>query len=282
MIRRFIGWLIALGFTIVGARRRKLRLYDDNEKILSLVGHDPTPDDFEQLMIWFIKHGFTFISTDDILNKKLPKGRKAWLTFDDGWIGFKALLPILERYNIPVTLFIAPHETERGQLWPDSIMAITPHSEIREMYSMDLPNREKIVDAILKTIGNPRRLMTESELKEISKNSLITLENHTWSHLSCSHRPVDEVIEEVRMTSSILTEWTNRVCRLVCFPYGHYNDEVKQAIIKEGLYPVTCDAGEMSIGAIGLKRNMFREHVSLSENICRCMNSWLKVVTPDK
>lgn len=282
MSRRFIGWLIALGFTIFGERGRKLRVYDSDEKILSLVGHNPNPEDFLRLMAWFVKHGFTFVSTDDILEKKLPKGRKAWLTFDDGWIGFKALIPILERYNIPATLFIAPHETARGQLWPDSIMSVTSHSEVRKMYGMDITTREKAVDAILGRIGNTRRLMTESDLKMISKNPLITLENHTWSHLSCSHRPVDEVKGEVRKASAILKEWTNRECRLVCFPYGHYNQDVKQAVIDEGLFPVTCDAGEMSVDAIGLKRNMFREHVTLSENVCRCLNSWLKVVTPDK
>lgn len=282
MIRRLIGWLIALWFILSGKLARMLKVYDRPENVLSLVGHDPKPEDFERLLSWIIKHGFTFVSTDDLLDGTLPDGRKAWLTFDDGWLGFLNLLPILEKYNVPVTIFIAPHETERGQLWPDSIMSEVTQKHIREMYSADLISREKEVDAILAQIGNPRRLMDFETLKKLAKHPLVTLENHTWSHLSCSHRPVAEIIDEVETTTEFIRNLTGRLCRLMCFPYGHYTREAFEAIEQLGLFPVTCDAGEMQIACVGAHRNMFREGVSDTENICRSLNAWINVTTPDR
>lgn len=282
MIRKVIGWGIAQWFILSGARKRKLKEYDNKNTVLSLVGHDPTPEELEKILQWLIDHGFTFVSTDQLLNKNLPKGRKAWLTFDDGWTSFKSFLPIFAKLRVPVTLFVAPHETERGQIWTNSIMSAVSMERIRGIYKMPLCEREKIVDEILAKIGNPRKLLTKEELVELAKSEWVTLENHTWSHLSCSHRPVADVVEEIKKANEILQEWTGRKCRLVCFPFGQYREGSYNAVLEMGLHPVTCEAGLMTIDKVGEYRNMFRENVSFSENICRCLNSWLKVVTPDK
>lgn len=282
MIRKLMGWAVAQWFILSGKLSRQLKVYDQEGAILSLVGHDPTPQELEKLLNWVKSKGFAFVSTDDLLDGKLPKGRKAWLTFDDGWKSFKTFLPVFEKLSIPVTVFIAPHETERGQLWTNSIMSVTSQAVIREMYKLPLVEREQKVDEILTKIGNPRMLLTKDELIEIAKHPLITLENHTWSHMSCSHRPVEDVVDEVKKTNEILQEWTGRKCRLVCFPFGQYREEAYKAVLEMGLRPVTCEAGLMTIDKVGEYRNMFRENVSFAENVCRMVNAWMKVQVPDK
>lgn len=282
MIRKMIGWGLAQWFILSGGLKRKLKEYDGEGAILSLVGHDPTPVELEKILKWVIDHGFTFVSTDQLLDKNLPKGRKAWLTFDDGWKSFNDFIPIFEKLNVPVTVFIAPHETERGQLWTNSIMPVTSQEDFRKLYKLPLVEREQKVDEILAKIGNPRKLLTKDELIEIAKHPLITLENHTWSHLSCSHRPVEDVVEEVRKASDTLQEWTGRKCRLVCFPFGQYREDAYNAVLEMGLRPVTCEAGLMIISKVGEYRNMFREKVSFAENVCRILNAWMKVQVPDK
>lgn len=267
---------------LTGKRRQKLRLYDTPGKILSLVGHEHTASEFRSLISYLAKNGFKFVSTDDILSGRLPSGRKAWLTFDDGWRSFLELLPVCEEYKVPVTLFIAPNETRRGQVWTNSIMGRVPEGTIRKLYSQPLARRETFVDGVLNEVGNCRMLLEKDELMRLARHPHVTLENHTWSHLSCSHRPVDEVLCEVEKASKEIESWTGRKCRLLCFPFGHYSDEIFAAVQKAGYHPVTCDAGEMDSGEIGRYRNMFRERVSKAENICRALNAWLKVTVPDK
>lgn len=282
MIRKLIGWTIAQWFILSGKLCRQLKVYDKEGTVLSLVGHDPTPEELEKILKWVINHGFTFVSTDDLLNGNLPNGRKAWLTFDDGWKSFKNFIPIFEKLNVPATVFIAPHETERGQLWTNSIMSVVSMERIREIYKMPLCEREKVVDEILAKIGNPRKLLTNEELIELAKSEWVTLENHTWSHMSCSHRPVEDVLEEVKKTSETLQKWTGRKCRLVCFPFGQYREGAYNAVLEMGLRPVTCEAGLMTIDKVGEYRNMFRENVTFVENVCRILNAWMKVQVPDK
>lgn len=282
MIRKLTGWCVAQWFVLSGALKRKLNEYDNETMVLSIVGHDPMPEELEKILKWVINHGFTFVSTDQLLDKNLPKGRKAWLTFDDGWTSFKSFLPIFEELRVPVTLFIAPHETERGQIWTNSIMSAVSMERIREIYKMSLCEREKVTDKILAKIGNPRKLLTKDELIELAKSEWVTLENHTWSHMSCSHRPAEEVIEELKKTNMELKAWTGRMCRLACFPFGQYREGAYKAAIELGLKPVTCEAGTMTVDNVGAYRNMFRENVTFAENICRIMNAWIKVEVPDK
>lgn len=90
-LRELVGFLLAWGYILSGKRRRMLKVYDDESKVLSIVGHDPTPEMLEKILRWIIGRGFTFVSTDQLLNKDLPQGRKAWLTFDDGWKSFTTI-----------------------------------------------------------------------------------------------------------------------------------------------------------------------------------------------
>ena len=256
-----------------------LTVYDDESKVLSIVGHDPTPEMLEKILRWIIGRGFTFVSTDQLLNKDLAQGRKAWLTFDDGWESFKTLLPILERLNVPVTLFIAPNETRRGQVWTNSVR---PHgADIRAMYKMNAVERYKICDEILGRVGNKRRLLTEEEVIELAKHPLVTIENHTMTHLSCANHAKETIKGEIREAAEIIAKWTGLRTRLCCYPFGFRTVVSDEAVVESGHMPVTCEAGVMDVAAVGQYRNMFKDKFSFSENICRALGAWRKVCVPE-
>lgn len=285
--RKLIGWCLAAAFVVTGKRLRKVRAYDKQGKVLALTAHFPDARTIEDVLSWLICRGFTFISTDELLaineGRKQWRPRLAWLTFDDGWCEVKSeALGVLEKYQVPATIFVAPHESERGQMWTNSVMGEIHYSGVRELFSKPLAEREKVVDGILGHIGNPRRLLTPDELIDLAKHPLITLENHTFSHMSCSHRPIDEMLAEVQKTNEILLRWTGRKPRLMCFPFGHWHAEQDKVVRDLGLWPVSCDAGEMEVSKPGGKRNMFREGFTSLENICRALNAWKKVTVPDK
>ncbi len=283
-LRKFIGWCVAILFIVTGRRYRCVRQYDKKGNILSFYTHNPKPEVLEEVLKWLSRKGFAFISTDELLAIKdgqMPWRRRcAWLTFDDGWAGFEEkLLPILEKYHCPATIFVPPKEIERGQVWTNSIMSAV--EDITSYYALPAEERYEKVDKVLKKVGNPRHLASKEELIRLSQHPLITLENHTDTHISCASRPVEEVIAEVRNVQDILTEWTGRIPRLICYPFGHYTIEIDTAMKKMNLTPVHSNPGIMSLETIGLHRNMFHERMTTSENVGRVLGAWVEVKQHD-
>lgn len=281
LLRHIVGYCIALWYVAVGKRRRLLAYYDKSATCLAIVGHDPKARDLETLLRWFLKRGFIFVLPSNIETVPKDGKRLAWLSFDDGWLSFKTeVLPVLEKLQIPATLFIAPHETEQGQLWTNGIRPFLGSDKIKEMYDLPWKERQKIVDDVFRKHGNERKLLTKEEVIELARHPLVDVQNHTMTHLSCSHRPVGEVMNEVMEAQATLKEWTGKNCRLVCYPFCHHTDETDRAIKEAGFIPVSGNAGEGTISNLGATRNMFKDHASLQENIGRSLNAWKKVNVP--
>ncbi len=163
----------------------------------------------------------------------------------------------------------------RGQVWTNSILA--EHPDLKAYYPLPAEERYARVDVILGRIGNPRRLAPEAELRRLAHHPLITLENHTYTHLSCAARPIEEVLDEVKTTQSILTQWTGRTPKMCCYPFGHHTSESDQALIDIGIIPVHSNPGTMTLQSIGSVRNMFHETMTTAENIGRVLGAWLNV-----
>ncbi len=280
-LRYILGYCIAIWYIIIGKRRRLLKYYDKPGTCLAIVGHNPNRRDLELLLKWYLQQGFTFILP--YINEAgiVAKGRIAWLSFDDGWQSFKTdVLPVLEKLNIPATLFIAPHETEQGQLWTNGIRPFVGDTKIKQMYSMPWRERQKIVEDVFSKCSNKRRLLTREDVVFLAKHPLVDIQNHTMTHLSCSRRPVHEVLDDVMAAQSTLRAWIGKDCRLVCYPFCHHTIETDDAIKSANLIPVCGDAGEGTFACLGATRNMFKDKASLQENIGSSLNAWRKVKVP--
>lgn len=276
-IRKLVGWLVAQAFAVMGRRRKALAVYRHHGNVLSIFGHSPRIAVLDGMLGWLVRHGFHFVSTDELLDMRDGKcpwqPLTAWLTFDDGWAGFESeLLPILRKYNVPATIFVAPHETERGQVWTNSVRRYV--SNMSGWYDLPSAERDAKIDAVLKDKPKVRTLADEAELKRLVATGLVALENHTLTHLSCSHRPVSEIETEIVATNAILREWTGREPRLLCYPFGHWNEASDELALRLGLCPVKCSPGVMSIAEIGARRNMFHDVMSNAENVGRVLGAW--------
>ncbi len=80
-----------------------------------------TPKKFESQMKWLKDNGFTFIplkeAVDYLQGKRdaLP-AKSIVITADDGWQSdYTYMLPVIQKYNIPVTLFIYPQTISEGK-----------------------------------------------------------------------------------------------------------------------------------------------------------------------
>lgn len=275
LFRYAIGW--GIGVCYAHMREEKLRQYDVECSILSIFSHNPSLAVFTEMIQYLKREGFCFLSTDDLLDRKLPAGRKAWLTFDDGWLACKdVVLPLAEKEGVPFTIFISPKETMRGEMWT----AHVPPERKQELYTLPDEERYSIVDKIISETGRKagkRSLLSAEDVQKLSRHPLVTIENHTWSHLSCAHRPTVAVMDSVERATAEIESWTGRRPRMVCYPFGHWTDETDCAIRKAGYVPVTIRPGVMTSDTPGKYRNLFYDNMSFLENSCRIVGAWRKI-----
>ena len=282
-LRKCAGWGVGAWHILNGSRTRAIRAYDRPGTVLSVVSHNPARKVFASILDFLVGEGFSFISTDELLDGNLvemgkERGRLAWLTLDDGWRDtIENVLPEIERHRIPLTYFISPGESEMGDLWPHRVAGKVTQDVRESLWNMCADER---YDVIVKAVGEveTRLLMDERDIRRLSKHELLTFENHTYSHLSCANRPADEVKEEIQRTQAVLEEWTGRTPRLMCYPFGRYTKETDYRIRREtGLVPVKLAPGVMDEASICERRNQFYDTMSLTENSCRVFGAWRKI-----
>lgn len=262
MARRLTGWLVAVAYAMAGARRRVVRMLKAGAA-LPVVVHAMPAWQLEKILAWLKANG--------VLDR-------LWLTFDDGWSQVKDYVPILEKYGVKAKLFIAPGETMRGNVWTHAaIMTGVPAPIWRSWYNLSEAERYRMLETVQETISasacTARSLLTKDEVISLSKHPLISIENHTWSHLSATHRPVDEVLDEIRRAQVELIVWTGRVPEYVAWPFGRGNKELDVRVKELGLTPVYTRQGYEEPCC----RNMAIEDVSFQENLGRVLGAWPKV-----
>jgi len=256
IFRRTIGFLVAQTYRLTGGRRRALSDLRRPERILPIVFHAAAPDEVRAVLRWLRGAG--------VLDR-------VELTFDDGWCTFGATIPVLEEFGVTATVFIAPEETVRGRVWTDG----TTIAQRRELYGVSVETRYKRLAAW--GIGTDRQLMTEREVRELARHPLVRIGNHTWSHVSCTDRPFEEVMAEVRRAQDILTDWCGYPPTDFAYPFGRGTARLDAAIREMGLVPHTLHPGFVTRATRGAARNLFCEGMTLSENIGRLLGAWPKI-----
>ena len=275
--RKVLGWGIAQGFRWAGVRAAALRRYDRPGALLSLCAHDPSAAVLRALIRWLKARGFRFVSEQAVLAGAQLPGRTAWLSFDDAWLGFRTqALPVLEAEDVPATLFVAPGESRRGFLWSNALMPCCSMKAIRAWYTRPAEAR---IQAVAAQVGTPppKMLLAPEAIQALAAHPLITLGNHSLTHLSCSHRPLSEVVAEVQAAQAELTAWAGAAPRLFCYPFGHRTPETDAVIRALGLRPIGLRPGVDTVETFGTFRNMIYDSASLAENACRVLKAWLPI-----
>jgi peptidoglycan/xylan/chitin deacetylase (PgdA/CDA1 family) len=159
------------------------------------------PEIFEEHVRYLRKHGVAFVTLEQVVawrrgTGKLPKKATA-ITFDDGYADFEtAALPLLEKYKIPVTLFMVGS--------PD---------ESRPALANDVP------------------LLSFEAFERVSAHPLVTLAYHSRSHANLAKigaKPKtgkEELAEEVRPLFP---------AKYFAFPGGNYSKAAIAAVHDAG------------------------------------------------
>lgn len=260
------------------------------EGILSMYFHNPSKELFEKILKWLLARGFRFISIselDSIIRQKLNTEKLAFISFDDGWKGNIELMESINKYKIPVTIFVTTNALKEGNYWWEYslINGQRKYSGIKEVEEFkkleEIEFNEKM--AILKqNYCLKRSSITLEELIKISKNEFVTIGSHTVNHpilIRCS--PETQIIELME-SKKILSQLLNKNIEYLAFPNGDYNEDTlnftKQCGYKMAF---TINPGRIDVENVDpytIPRNALYDRGGYYENISKILGVWQKLI----
>jgi len=190
---------------------------------------------------------------------RLPADTVA-ITFDDGYYDFYSkAYPILKKYCVPCTLFLVSGILDSGGMkWEDYLAFLISNSRVEDLrididgrvkvynlkssegrvecirdlnsilLDMDEGRRGRIISELELLVGcskpSERVMLTWSEVKMLSMESLVSLGCHTHTHRSLKTMSLKEVEEEASICRDKVESLTGRRCSIFSYPIGKRRD----------------------------------------------------------
>ncbi len=218
-----------------------------------------TPDFLEQTIEMLLERGWIPVSLADMprrLEDPEDNGRYMAFTLDDGYRDNRDhAYPVFRKYGIPFTMFVTAGFIKRTRsIWWETLESML--AKARQI-SIDLDGvehrfdtvskREKYtafdyitdrfpgndedrfvaaIDAAARRAGiDPLAIVesevfSEAELREFSREGLLSLGAHTVTHVSLAHAPLDRVVDEVRQSAEFVSRVSGTRPESFAFPYG--------------------------------------------------------------
>lgn len=217
---------------------------------------------FEKQLLYFKNEYQILRLTDDW--KSLKKTGLV-ITFDDGYAdNILNALPLLEKHNIPATIFVTTLNTNtKKEFWWDRFsfdysyckdlfyipgikkkVSKTTHSyryvaelihnipnELKEDWFV---NFEKL-NSIPFVHQDAFRSLTNVELKRLSQHPLIDIGFHCHNHYSLGGMTYEEQKHEISISIEILNALTSKTIRYLAVPHGSKNDDTFKVMEEIGL-----------------------------------------------
>ena len=219
------------------------------------------PDFLDAVIADMKLEGYEFVSMDEAVERiHNRRGRRqfAAITADDAYRdNLTEALPILEKHDAPLTIYVAPAlingtadlwwdviedvvnardmlflSTPNGQISIDcgnSAKKYDANSRLHEYLTIDVreEDQRRVLHELAKSAGvdsdEPRRrlLMSWDEIRTISAHPLITIGAHTVNHFNLKRLPVEKARREIVDVARILEIETGVTPRHMAYPYGY-------------------------------------------------------------
>ncbi len=244
------------------------------------------PEVFEQHM-QFLKRCYNVLPLIELVERSrrndLPD-RAVAITFDDGYRdNYDYAFPILRKYGLPATVFVATGSIETGQtLWHDRVFDSFRFATAERAFSLkQMPGaalssetaearQRSLTDVLIKAkelygqerlrfveevenVLRPRlpeaqtdRMLSWDQIREMHRGG-IEFGSHTVTHPVLSRIPRSEMVKELRESKRQLSEQLGAPVSAFAYPNGHavdYNAEVKNVLRETGyVCAVNCERG---------------------------------------
>ena len=183
------------------------------------------------------------------------------LTIDDADFNILQLVPILEKYQVPITLFVPVGfcldgeslDGLRSRCLHFGIFNLLNKTEGRKRYnfedyfhgvmSMDIYQLKELLNKLLIETDSDREPLAERKLLkvkalvEISKHELITLASHSMSHVRLALLPDKWLRWEIEQSIDYIKEWGGDGA-VFSYPYGNkgsFNNDTQGVLELKGV-----------------------------------------------
>ncbi len=237
-----------------------------------------SPEYLENLIQFFKKRNYQFLSLDDVMNlKHQPKPVKKFVvfTFDDGYIdNLTVAYPILKKHSIPFTIYVATNmpdgnaivwwylledlvvENAEVSLKVDGMEGVfkTDTVKNKEISFNQIRSRLAKADAVtLKSLveslfhdrkeaiaAKARELsLSWEQIKELSKDPLVTIGAHTVNHLPLDSLSYDKSKFEILESKKIIEDHILTEVKHFCYPIGSYGKKEVEIMRTSGYATAT-------------------------------------------
>lgn len=198
--------------------------------IKSIYLHNPTPTQLERILRYMLRGGYRFLNIDELYcyltGCNAIKGRLAFLSFDDAWRSNLQLIPIIERFNVPITIFAPTEPLESGNYWWEYV----PREEREGVKRLCYADFCKRIDKARSKTHLERSCMTADEIKALANHPLVSIQSHTITHPILTAMPDDLAEKEIKESKERLETIIGREVNYFSYPNGSYRErEVKVA-----------------------------------------------------
>lgn len=210
--------------------------------------------------------------------KKNRVPRKAVaITFDDGYAdNLHNAKPLLERYQIPATVFIVPGNLGREFWWDELTRILSSPARLPERLSLtadgcrykwavvdggDKKQRQRLLVSLYKFLRpSPKKelqamiaklrdwsgsaskdlhsyyALKSEELNVLAEGDLVEIGAHTMTHPVLSHLSVANQQAEIQNSKLLLEELLGRPVRSFSYPHGHPSAETMRIVRDSGFH----------------------------------------------
>ena len=173
------------------------------------------PEVFERQMRYLNKAGYRTLRADELLSYIKGDlsfdGKVVMITFDDGWLdNYVYAFPVLRKYNINATIFIATDWIKEGF---DNISDLNSHI-----------HKHREARRLIEQGEAYKAILNWKLIREMSESGLVEFYSHTKSHRKASSMSEDELSEELQKSKQTIEKKLSKDCSYLCWPFGSYNE----------------------------------------------------------
>lgn len=279
-----------LGFVLLFfLKKSALQKFDKH--VMSIYFHNPSVFLFKAIVRFLVANQFRFIDENEfykfLVGDRTLNGRRAFISFDDGCKENLKLIPVLEKYQIPVTIFVPVEPVVTGNYWWEYVDQIKKkHPEISSDEDLKkLSNKERValVTQAKTEVDLERSAINLKELDFLNQHPLIRIGSHSYHHpigIRCSG---EELAFEYSESKQTLETWLNSRIESFSYPNGDY-DERDLALLEENGYKMAFTTeptlAENAFDIYEIPRVSINSRGGQFENISRMLGLWHQYIQP--
>ncbi|HEX4996603.1 MAG TPA: polysaccharide deacetylase family protein [Terriglobia bacterium] len=252
--------------------RRAARRALSGEVVTPIYFHKPNKKLFAQCIEWLLANGYTLLTLDeliDILEKKrpIPKGA-AWISLDDGYREWLSdVLPLVQHFRIPVTLFIPSGIIAGDGRFP---WMTGPEDRAGNGQSSSAPSR---------------MALTLDELKIAARYPGVQIQAHSVTHRLMPNCADAELRFEIGASKRDLEHWLDTPVTCFSYPEGRYDGRERDPLRDFGFRMAATTEPrfiDRNTDPMLVPRFCVPDEVTFAEAVCNMIGIWRPFLDPIK